>query len=196
MPRRRTWAAGLLLGSAMLLLTLPWMACTPGPGAQRPRPSSPMNARDVVAFDGGADFVADPTGLSGRWFQDWEQLLRHRLDRSDVVAIVEIASVANSADAAEAETVSLVPEAIEVLKGSWPDEITLVSDEGDAGRVSVARSESRLLSGSFVVFIKWASKEGDVVARWHLSPAEGEVRRLAAVRFGGETDTRIVRHVN
>lgn len=155
-----------------------------------------MTARDMLAFDSGADFVSEPAGLSGRWFDDWERLLSDRLDRADIIAIVDVASVANSQSAAEAQTVSLVPTPVEVLKGSWPDDITLVSSEADAGRASVARSESRLLSESFVLFIKWADEDGDVVPRWHLSPAEGEVRRLARLRYGDGAATRVVRHVN
>lgn len=155
-----------------------------------------MTARDHAAFDGGADFVSDPAGLSGRWFDDWEALLNHRLDRADLVAIVDVTSVALSGSGGDAETVSLVVEPVSVLTGSWPDDITLVSTDGDTGRASVARSESRLLEGPLMLFVKWAAKGGDVVPRWHLAPAEGAVAHAAEVQFRGASDTRVVRHIN
>lgn len=138
--------------------------------------TSPFEAEDADIFDDGADFVADPTLLEGRWREDWADEFVDRIDKSDVIALVRIVTVRTSVDLNHRTSYHLVPESKQGVWQELPDSVELVVREGAPGYASVDHALERLQRGEYMLFIKWYTNDvGQVAAHWHLSPGTSPV---------------------
>jgi hypothetical protein len=145
------------------------------------RPTSELTADDALVFEDGVDFVADPDALDGQWRDNWNAELRHRMDRSDVVAVVEVSTLRTDEDPSGHTTLRVIVAVNNVFKGSAEGDIELLAHAGSVGYSSVERGGKRMLEQSFVAFVKWyATDTGMVAAHWHLSPASPSI--LAAIQ--------------
>ncbi len=129
------------------------------------------------AFDNGLDLIENPTSLEGAWLRDWEEEIDRRVSLSDVVALVRITTLRVDVDLNRRETYRLIAHVERQRHGELPNEIALVSRQADPGYPTIRTNSERILNQSFVLFLKWADEEGQVIARWHLSPAADRVVR-------------------
>ncbi|MBK8169066.1 MAG: hypothetical protein IPK60_01825 [Sandaracinaceae bacterium] len=141
-----------------------------GPALPRAVVSSPFAEEDARYFDDGADFVADPTMLEGRWREEWADDFQGRIEKADVMVVVHISTVRTSVDLDHRTTYHLVPEPTQSLWEQLPP-VELTVREGAPGYASVHASLERLQVGNYILFVKWYTTDtGDVGAHWHLSP--------------------------
>ena len=152
-------------------------ACGGSSEGQRPAHVPALSAEDRALFEDGIDFVADPEVLEGRWRDDWSRELDQRVRRSDIVARVTINTVRTDTDLDRRVTLRLLPEADHTYVGTFPEDLALLSREGEPGFGTVEGNERRILNHPFILFLKWDQPDADqnVVPRWHLSPAEEPV---------------------
>lgn len=147
-----------------------------GGGGAQAVVSSPFDPEDAAYFDDGADFVADPTLLEGRWREEWADEFIGRIDKADVIALVRIVTVRTSVDLNHRTSYHLVPESKQALWQELPDAVELVVREGAPGYASVDHALERLQRGEYVLFIKWYTNDvGQIAAHWHLSPGTSPV---------------------
>lgn len=167
-------------------------ACGGSGSANTPTTAQPLPASLEYAFDNGADFVVDPDVLSGRWRQDWSAELDTRVTEADYIAEVTIPTIRRDVTPGGEETVRVIDEEDRRILGTR-GELSLRSKETDPGYASVNPNTDRLQETRMVLFVKWADEDGEVVARWHLSPAsEAVVSRvdyLAERRRGVERES-------
>jgi hypothetical protein len=167
-----------LVGLIGTVLTL--AAC--GPGAQPIVVTGPFTAEHETAFENGVDYIADPTILEGPWLTSWEEDVDRRVQLSDAIAFVTVTTIRQDVDLDRHETLRLVARVDRERHGSVPDELSFVVRQGQPGFGTVTGNDGRILNQRFVAFIKWAEESGQVVARWHLSPAsERVVRRVNTI---------------
>lgn len=171
----------------------------------RPRSADPLTEEERTVFEDGADFVADPTVLEGRWRENWSRDLDLRVSHADVVSLVTIHTLRTDVDLDRRTTFRLLFRTDRDILGGVDEDVTLRAFEGDPGYSSLAGNEQRVLNQPFVLFLKWGQAEGseEVVPHWHLSPAaDGVVERveyLAERRRGIQRDrgnSRTVRVTN
>jgi hypothetical protein len=158
-----------------------------------PRPViTPMTPEAEVAFENGIDFMGDPSILEGNWLEDWDRDIRDRSELSDAVLLVRVRALQQNVDLDRHQSYRILVHVDTVRFGTGvPDDMTYVSREGEPGYASVHENESRLLEQSFVAFVRWAeTPEGEVVARWHLSPASSGVMRRVNDVLNRRTTTR------
>jgi len=151
------------------------LACGGASVPDRPQTAPPLTAEEEQLFEDGVDFVGDPETLEGRWRQDWSRELDQRVRRSDVVARVTVETLRTDTDLDRRVTYRLVVASEETYIGTFPRDLTLSSMEGDSGYGTLAGNDRRILDQDFVLFLKWAGAEGEVVPRWHHSPASEQV---------------------
>lgn len=155
-------------------------------GSSRPtvRATSPFEPVHARFFDDAADFIREPVTLGGQWASDWDEELRGRVGYADTVALIKIETLRTSIDVERHRTYHLLCRADRLLRGTLPDEdrIEVSVAEGSGGFETIARNERRLVEGQYLLFIKWAEENEEVIPRWHLSPASeralGDVRRM------------------
>jgi hypothetical protein len=163
------------------------------------RTVTPMTPEAELAFENGIDFIDDPTLLEGNWLEDWEQDIARRVELCDAVLVVRVISVHENVDLDRDLSYRLASHIETVRYGTgFQDEITLVSRTSDDGHPSVRENQARLLQQQFVAFVRFVEGEdGQVVPRWHLSPAADRVVRrvnsLLATRVPGDRRRVIVR---
>lgn len=156
-----------------VLAALGLVAC--GGGAPVVRVTSPFTSSDATVFDQGVDFVDDPDILEGHWSEDWTREFQHRVGSSDLVEIVDVVSlrVATLPDQDPEYMIDIQPR--RALLGDSTD-VDLESHTGDSGYASIDSNQRRLASGSFLLFVKYATgPDGTIVAKWHLSPATDKI---------------------
>ena len=156
------------------------VACADGGNAGRP--STAFSAEHAKLFDDGADLLADPDALEGKWGVDWDTEMRSRVQSSDVIAVAKVTTLRTDVDPQGQTTYHVVAQPTQVWKGQVPgDGLSLSSKEGAVGYASIDSQKQALLNQSFVVFVKWYSpSEGAVAAHWHMATATEPV--LARVR--------------
>jgi hypothetical protein len=142
---------------------------------------TPFTEAHAAVFDDGVDFLSDPEVLDGRWREQWWEELDQRLRLADAVFVASIRTVSTDSDPARRTTyrIFVVPKAS--LSGPAPtEELSLDVREGDRAFGTVDGNVDRLLSGTYLAFIKYyQDDQGTVRAHWHLSPAEpGVVARI------------------
>lgn len=153
-----------------------------GPAAPPIVVTGPFTADHEAAFENGIDYIADPTILEGSWLRSWEEDIERRVQLSDAVAFVTVTTVRQDVDLDRHETLRLVARVDRERHGAVPDEISFVVRQGQPGFGTVTGNDARILNQRFVAFVKWAEEGGQVVARWHLSPAsERVVRRVNTI---------------
>jgi len=165
-----------LFGTAACALA----AC--GPAAQPIVVTGPFTAEHETAFENGVDYVADPTILEGSWLRSWEEDIDRRVQLSDAIAFVTITTLRQDVDLDRHETYRLVAHVDRQRHGTVPEELSFVVRQGQPGFGTVQGNDARILNQRFVAFIKWVDDDGQIVARWHLSPAaERVVRRVNSI---------------
>ncbi len=139
---------------------------------------TPMTAEHEAAFENGVDFIDDPRLLEGSWLETWESEIEHRVTLSDAIGVVRITTVRHDTDLEHHDTYHLVATVVSTRYGTMPGEVSLTTREGESGFGTVAGNDERLLAPPadrpehFILFLKWTRDDsGDLVARWHLSPA-------------------------
>ena len=166
-----------LVGLIGTVLTL---AC--GPAAQPIVVTGPFTAEHETAFENGIDYIADPTILEGSWLRSWEDDIDRRVHLSDAIAFVTITTLRQDVDLDRHETFRLIARVDRERHGTLPDEISFVVRQGQPGFGTVTGNDARILNQRFVAFVKWAEEDGQIVGRWHLSPAsERVVRRVNTI---------------
>jgi hypothetical protein len=148
-------------------------------GARRLEPtvSSPFTEADAGPFDGAADLLGVPGDLPGGWRVRWEEHLRLRAERSDVIAVVALPAARIDSTPERVTTYRLLARVERILKGEAFETLELPLREGDPGWATVEGREDRILDGRFIAYVKWyrPSEDEPVRARWHLSPASEDV---------------------
>ncbi|MEM9193761.1 MAG: hypothetical protein AAGF12_31590 [Myxococcota bacterium] len=142
--------------------------------------TSPFTDEHAAVFEDGVDFVDDPTLLEGPWRDSWSDELDQRVQLSDTILLVDIETIRTDVDLDQMNTYRLILAVNSSLFGQPPaEQLTLTVAQGERGYGTVDGNESRLLDGDFIAFLKFMeSDEGEIVPRWHLSPAtDGVVRR-------------------
>lgn len=181
-----------LLGSVALLA-----ACG---GAPPRRTIVPMTPEAELSFENGIDFIDDPSILEGNWLEDWERDIAQRVELCDAVLVVRVTAVHQNVDLERNSSYRLVAHIETVRFGvGFEDDITLVSRQGEAGYPSVHGNQSRLLQQQFVAYLRFVETEGgEIVPRWHLSPAADRIVRrtnsLLDGRRSGESRRRVIVH--
>ena len=173
----------LLVPSLVLALA----ACGGAPAA---RVTSPFTASDATVFDEGVDFVDDPEILDGHWQEDWTREFQHRIGSSDLIEVVRLVSLrtVTQPDAEPQYTVDVEPQ--RALLGDLLD-VDLISRSSDSGYSGVDTNQRRLLSGTFLLYVKFTrTTDGVIVAKWHLSPASEAILTRAQQMI----DTRLHPH--
>lgn len=170
-----------------------------GGGAPR-RTIIPMTPEAELSFENGIDFIDDPSILEGSWLEDWEQDIAQRVELCDAVLVVRITAVHQNVDLERNLSYRLVAHIETVRFGvGFEDDITFVSRQGEAGYHSVNGNQSRLLQQQFVAYLRFVETEtGEIVPRWHLSPAADRIVRrtnsLLDGRRSGESRRRVIVH--
>lgn len=166
--------------------------------------TSPMTPELEPLFENGVDLIRDPRVLEGAWLESWEDELDRRVGSSDVVAVITIQTLRTDVDLERRETFRLIGRVDRVLHGdNVGQELALVVREGEAGFGTVETNERSLLDAQFVAFVKWARDEadGEVRARWHLSPATDAVSSRVRSQLGARSrpdddGRRVIVHEN
>ncbi len=176
-----------------------------GSAAPPARSTSPFEAQHAEVFEDGADFIADPTHLEGRWREDWSRDLDRRVSWSDVIARVTVHTLRTDTDLDRVDTYRLIAAIDEALWGQAPeDDLTLTVREGEPGYGTLEGNDRRILNQPFLLFVKWYdTPEGQVRPHWHLAPATEPVvsrveylidNRLRAPE--DRADQRVIVHEN
>jgi hypothetical protein len=167
-----------------------------GPAVQAIRVTSPFTEEHETAFENGVDYIDDPSILEGSWLHSWEDDIDRRVSLADAVVFVTITTFREDVDLERRKTYRLVARVDRRRHGEVPDEIVLVVRQGEIGFGTVDENHGRLLNQRFVAFLKWVDDGGQVVARWHLSPAaERVVRRVNTLVERRHTPTEERRRV-
>lgn len=185
-----------------------------GPGCGGPQEPTvteiePFTERHEAVFENGVDMVRDPEALGGTWLRSWEDELDRRVSLADIVALVTIRTLREDVDLDRRQTYRLVADPSRVYLGEdqvGDEGLTLSVAEGEGGYGTVANNERRLLDAQFFAFVKWQRdpENGELVPRWHLSPATDQVasrvralleRRRDVVEDDG-TRRRVIIHRN
>ncbi len=169
--RARVWIAVWLVSALLAGVA----GC--GPAAPAIVVTGPFTDEHGVAFENGLDLIENPTSLEGAWLRDWEEDIDRRVSLADAVALVQITTVRTDVDLDRRERFHLVANVERQRHGEIPEEITLVSRQTHPGYASIRSNSERILNQQYVLFLKWAEEDGQVVARWHLSPAADRVMR-------------------
>ncbi|MBW2463145.1 MAG: hypothetical protein JRH11_15955 [Deltaproteobacteria bacterium] len=145
-------------------------------GGTEGRTIQPFTGEHAEVFEDGVDFVADPDALEGRWREDWSRDLDRRVTWSDGVLLLTIGTIRTDSDLDRQRTYRLIAQVDRVILGEGDEgfsgEIELKVREGEAGFGTVDGNERQLLDQPFVGFVRWHQTDaGEVVPRWHLSPA-------------------------
>lgn len=147
-----------------------------GGGAAGPRVYSPFTAEDASVFDNAVDVVSEPDILEGRWYDDWASDLVARVTSGDVVMVVNLEAVRHVTTPDGKDSFRLQVSVDRTLLGDRPADPAFAAREDEAGYDSIAQNERRILNRPFVAFVKWKEEaNGEVVGRWHLSPASNGV---------------------
>lgn len=162
------------------LLLVPFLvACGGGTTANGPgRVTTPFTAEHATFFDGAVDYVSEPGDLLGRWREDWARDLSNRTFESDLIAIVRVGQLREAVDLDRRASFLFTGDVHSVLVGDEDvEEISFTVSETEAGYDTIEGNQQRILDHDFVAFVKWAERSpgGEVVARWHLSPASQHV---------------------
>jgi hypothetical protein len=135
--------------------------------------TSPFTEEDARVFGDGVDFIADPAGLEGPWYDSWHSEMEHRVKAADLIAAITVRTMRTDVDLDRRRTMRVVADVDDVVLGKAPgDEVVLVVREGQSGFASVEGNEKRILNQAFMAYIKWYRRDdGEVAAHWHLAPA-------------------------
>jgi hypothetical protein len=167
---------------------------------------TPMTPEAEAAFENGVDFIADPSLLEGSWLDAWESDIEHRVTLSDAIAVVRITTVRRDTDLEHHDTYHLVAEVVSVRYGTLAGDVSLASREGEPGFGTIVDNDDRLLQppadhpDHFLLYVRWTrDDDGDLVPRWHISPAGTPVVQRANSlielrRQAGEERRRIIVH--
>lgn len=169
---------------AALIVTLASASLGCGGAAPQAQVSSPFTQEHARYFEGGIDFVDDPTTLTGRWREEWLAELDTRIEHSDAVAKVSVETVRTAWDL-DRRKLQLELTVSSVLHGVLPmGNLTVSSQEGEPGYPSVKSNEARLLHATYILFVKWSKDEdGQLIPHWHLSPDSEQVTSTVQSRL-------------
>jgi len=185
------------LGVVMLALITPSLAGCGGAATSTVTVTSPFSARDGELFDDAADYLTDPSGLSGAWADGWAKDLDERTKTANVVAVVKVKTIVSDIDLQQRKGVRLVPELSRAIRGTLPPDTGLSVSEGRPGYTSVDHNRTQLMDGDYVLFLKWyRTDDKSVLAHWHLAPASEAVmtRIEKALGMGEKSSSHIVIH--
>ena len=160
---------------------------------------SEFTAQDATLFDDVVDLIEDPAALEAAWGDVDGSVIRNRVGRADLVAIVNVTALRNDVDLDRKETYRIHVESEKDLLGKSPKDISLRVRQGEPGFRSVEVAADALMRRPFVLYAKWYLDEQTMQPRphWHLSPAsEAVVDRtrndLRAARRVSGTETVVV----
>lgn len=164
------WTRGLSV--AALVVMAGCSGTTQGAAAtMNVRPFAPELAQ---VFDDAVDYLEDVSQLGGRAAADWRRQVQGLARESDVIVTVRIETVTGGEDQSSRSYRLTAVGTRTPLKGQLEGDhrVDLRVNEGDNGFNTVRGNFTRLQSGEFLMFLRWAP-EGDEGrrARWHLSPA-------------------------
>lgn len=167
-----TWTRGLCVA----MLALGCSATTRnGAAAVNVRPFAPELAQ---VFDDAVDYLEDVSQIGGRAAADWRRQVQGLARESDVIVTVRIETVTGGEDQSSRSYRLTAVGTRTSLKGHLEGDgrVDLRVNEGDTGYNTVRGNFTRLQTGEFLMFLRWAP-EGDEGrrARWHLSPASPSV---------------------
>ncbi|RLB52572.1 MAG: hypothetical protein DRJ42_14440 [Deltaproteobacteria bacterium] len=159
-----------------IVLFLLWALAACGGAGTEARTIEPFTGDHAEVFEDGVDFVADPDALEGRWREDWSRDLDRRVTWSDGVMILTIGTIRTDSDLDRERTFRLIARVDRVIIGEddegFSDEIELIVREGAPGFDTVDGNERQILDQPFIGFVRWHQTDaGEIVPRWHLSPA-------------------------
>lgn len=162
-----------------LAFALLFIACG-GSSANGPgHVTSPFTNEDALIFDGAVDYIGEPGDLLGRWREDWARDLAARTFSADVIAIVRVDQLREAVDLDRKASFLFSASVHRILVGEDDDieELSLAVSEEEAGYDTIDGNQERVLDHDFIAFVKWAqpTEGGEIVARWHLSPASQHV---------------------
>jgi hypothetical protein len=165
-----------------------------GPGV-----SSPFTEQHAELFDDGVDLLENPDALDGRWQEDWSLDFDKRLSEADVVVMGNVQTLRTDVDLDQRQSFRLALEVERTVKGAFPSpEVSLVARENAAGYATLDRNKEHLLDQRFVVFVKYAEEEGQVVGHFHLvPPSRAVLERLQAFEQGRKPrNVTVITHSN
>lgn len=177
-PRVRLQFARFLIWIGVILLGL-------GCSQMTFKAGNPWQPGEARFFDDGVDMIRDTSTLSGRWAYEQEDLLRGRVQLSDLIARVEIRAIQTNFEIGLDPTRRIQVAVVEPFYGKSPSpEISLASSPDSPGFGLLERHEKRL-EGEFILFIRWFSDPDDTQLKhhFHLSPASQEMVSLVKRRI-------------
>jgi hypothetical protein len=168
---RAAWLCALLLCAS---------ACG-GSGASVVKPGE-FNAQHALLFDDGVDLIEDPSGLSGRWRDDWESELGQRLELADVVASGTVSTVREEIDPEGHASYHVLFRVHKAFKGKpRGSEIILGSHEGASGFASIEQHREHMVDRNMIVFVRYAAGTDTslsaVTPHFHMMPPSDAVAR-------------------
>jgi hypothetical protein len=147
------------------------VSCAGGPAAVS---DAPLSAEDERLFEHGVDFVGRVP--EGRWRDDFDRDLAHRVAASDLIAIVNVRKSRTDRDPEQHVIHRIYGDVERTLRGVAPGpEIELLARQGEAGFRSIDDNLTRLQDARLVVYVKWYETEQGVAGHFHLSPASDDV---------------------
>jgi hypothetical protein len=159
--------------SSVLLVALALSACA---SSHREVSDAPLSAEEERLFEHGVDFVGRLGGLEGRWKEDYDRDLAHRVAASDLIAIVYVRKSRTDRDPEERVIHRLYGDVERTLHGVAPGpELELLARQGDPGFRSIDDNLLRLQDARLVVYVKWYETETGTAGHFHLSPASDDV---------------------
>jgi hypothetical protein len=160
--------------SAFALSALLLASCASG-GASRGAPTTqPFSAENARFFDDAVDYIENPEDLGGRLAADWRMQIDHLARESELIVPVRIETVSEGTEANSAAAYTLTAVATgPAVKGQVPRDrhVALRVTEGSTGFHTVRNNITRVQAREYLLFARYQTDdEGQVRARWHLSP--------------------------
>ncbi|QQR89044.1 MAG: hypothetical protein IPJ88_12570 [Myxococcales bacterium] len=159
--------------SALLLYAVLLGFCASGPEI---RASSVFSEQDALSFDGGVDWVADPTLLEGEWYEQWYKELKERVSAADLIVKVTIRVIRSDTDLDGNQPFHLYASPSTTYKGQWSNgDLYFSSDPTLRGYNSIRSGKDNVLKKEFIAFVKWQNSDNRTVARFHLSQSSAKL---------------------
>lgn len=154
----------------LIIISARFASCSGDKTALKPR--SPWDESLVEFFDDSIDFTMDPQSLSGQWLYDYQNHLKMRMKKSEIVMAIKILSMTLKTDPEGRQCKDLYAQIKTIVKGSYPSSnITLRVCDNSMGFDSFKEDDRRIFDRIHVAFIKlYRRASGQVAMHWHLSP--------------------------
>ena len=161
--------------------------------------SSPFTQAHAALFDDGVDLIGNPEALEGRWEEEWSREFDQRAEASDVVFAAKVRTIHVDVNIDRSESLRLMLGVQRTIKGALEaSDLSLLAHENTAGYSTLERNKERLLDQTFIVFVKYAQEEEQVVAHFHLvPPSRAVLERVEALEQGRRPrNVTVITHSN